>query len=89
MKLYLLAALVAAAGVVAMVAVSRAQQHVIPDTVVRDNGRTVGTISRDSSGMQIFRNSAGAVTGTATTDSSGTTTFRDASGTVSATTSRR
>jgi hypothetical protein len=52
----LIAAAIGVAGVVAMITLARAQQHVIPDTVIRDSaGRTVGTVSNDSTGTQTFR----------------------------------
>jgi YD repeat-containing protein len=58
-------------------------------TTFRDaSGRTTGTVTTDSNGMQSFRDGSGRTTGTATTDSNGTTTFRDASGRTTGTASR-
>src|SRR5262245_18305004 len=52
-----------------------------PSTTFRDaSGRTIDTVTTDSSGTKTFRDGSGENTGTATTDSNGMTTFRDASG---------
>ena len=93
MKLYLIAAMVAVAGVVAMLAIARAQQYSIPDTVVRDaQGRTTGTIATDSAGNQTFRDASGVTTGTASHSFGGSagnvTTFRDAQGRTTGTLTR-